>query len=496
MSYRSIVEAVAHHATIIPNKTAIIEGETGRTCTYGELWAYVKVFSEYLSKAGVAHDFGDGYGTRVVARCAQSIDFVITSLAIQLAGGVFVPVEKRIADTRIKEIMEETDSTVLVAAKPLTDYACTYIPLSDASVVHNNIDDVNTLFPDPNALAVILYTTGTTGKSKGVMHSTKSSVARVISYYSAFLHDDQQIWLNPSPLCHINGLNKTYLSLFYKCTVVLVDGYALAEAFFSSISKYKVTIINLMSAAAEIYLRTCRDKLIEISEQIKYICLPASSFTEGQILSLRDIFSNSTIIQTYGATEVSGCYINHTKENRGSFCLGKPREGTDVAFFNEQKTANINADSKNPGLIAMNSETKMRGYWKNPVLTASVTRGEYIILSDLGYKGEDGLLYFISRADDVITSGGYKIAPLEIEEIANMFDGIRESACIAIRDPILGEVPKLYVLMNEGYSFDFSQIYKHMTDKLEATRVPRYIEEIDEIPKINSKINRRELRDI
>jgi long-chain acyl-CoA synthetase len=136
----------------------------------------------------------------------------------------------------------------------------------------------------------------------------------------------------------------------------------------------------------------------------------------------------------------------------------------------------------------------MLGYWKNPELTASVTRGDYIILSDLGYMGDDGLLYFVGRADDIIISGSYKIAPLEIEETANSFDGIRESACVPVSDPIMGQIPKLYVVMEENHVFNSNKIYKFLQDKLEMTRVPRIIEEINEIPKINNKINRRELK--
>jgi long-chain acyl-CoA synthetase len=492
--FPSVLHAIASHAKTIPDKAAIIEAENDRVCTYGELWAYIKAFSKHLAAAGVKRDFGDGYGTRVVVRCTQTIDFVVTSLAVQLAGGVFVPVEKNIAEARIIEIMEETDSKILVAAKPLSGYECTYVPLTDATSERDDTEDEGVVFPEPDALAYILFTTGTTGKSKGVMHSYKSCTCRTLALYSVLNHDSNQIWLVPNPLSHINGIRRIYVSMFSECTIVLLDGYAFVKMFFSAIIKYKVTLINLMSAATEMYLRMCCDKFMEIHNQINYIWLASSSFSEKQITSLQNIFTKSKIIQTYGATEVGGCYIDHTKQKYNSFCIGQPYPGTKLVFFNEEKNNIIDATLKNPGLFAINSNVKMLGYWKNPELTASVTRGDYIILSDLGYKGDDGLLYFLGRADDVIISGSYKIAPLEIEEIANSFDGIRESACVPANDPIMGQVPKLYIVMEEDHVFNFSEIDKFLKSKLEMTKVPRYIEEIEAIPKINNKINRKELR--
>ena len=493
--YPLIFRTIAHNAVLIPNKIAIIEAETDRKCTYAELWAYIKEFSKYLNtSAEVVHNFGDGYGTRVVVRCTQTIDFIVAFLAIQLAGGVAVPIEKNIADARIIEIMEETDSSILISAFPLTNYKCTFIPLYYATKEHNNIDDTIITFPDLNALAVILFTTGTTGKSKGVMHSHKSFSIRSKYIFSIFNHDNEQIWLIPNPLSHVNGLFRIYITFLSGCTSVLLDGYLFSKAFFSAVEQYKVTILNLLFAATEMYLRMFKKALIEIHNQINYICLSSSSFSEAQIIALREIFPTSQIIELYGSTEAWGCFIDHSSQKNSSSCIGQSGPGARVAFYNEEKNKIINTSAQNPGLFALSSDANMMGYWKNPELTSSVIRDSYIILSDLGYQGEDGQFYFIGRADDVITSGSYKISPLEIEEVANSFDGIRESACIAVKDPIMGQVPKLYVVMEKSNIFNYAEIYNFLKNKLEVTKIPRYIEEISVIPKINNKINRKELK--
>jgi long-chain acyl-CoA synthetase len=492
--FLSVLQAVASQAITNPDKIAIIEAETDRKCTYGELWAYVKAFSKRLISEGVKRDFGDGYGTRVVVRCAQTIDYVVTELSVQLAGGVMVPVEKNIAEIRIIEIMQETDSTILIATKPLTEYGCTYIPLDEATIEKDMMDDKNVIFPYTDALALILFTTGTTGNSKGIMLSHGAVTARVLSSYSACSHDNEQISLIPSPLSHVTGLIKIYVSLFYQCTAVLMDGFVFAKLFFTTIKKHNVTILNLLPAVIEMYLKAYRDKLEEISNQINFITFGGSSSSETQIELLRKIFTRSKIIQFYGSTEIPACFMDYTQKSCSGVSVGRPRLGTKVVFFEEKKEKIIETSKSNPGLFAISSDSKMYGYWKNPELTASVSRGEYIILSDLGYKGDDGLFYFVSRADDVIISGGYKIAPIEIEEAANSFEGIRESACVPVADTIMGQVPKLFVVMEENHVFNLKNIYSFLKSKLEISRLPRYIEEIDCIPKINNKINRRELK--
>ena len=116
---------------------------------------------------------------------------------------------------------------------------------------------------------------------------------------------------------------------------------------------------------------------------------------------------------------------------------------------------------------------------------------------DLGYVGEDGLVYLLGRKGDVINMGGLKIAPTEIEEVVVTHEKIKDCACIPIKDEITGEAPKLFVVMNEGCEFDQKEIAKFMLNKLEAFKVPKVFEVIDEIPRtFNGKIIRKKLKEL
>ena len=140
----------------------------------------------------------------------------------------------------------------------------------------------------------------------------------------------------------------------------------------------------------------------------------------------------------------------------------------------------------------------MPGYLKEPEITKEVLDDEgTLYTNDLGYMGEDGFVYLLGRKGDVINMGGIKIAPSEIEEVVAQNEMIKECACIPIPDEITGEAPKLFIVINEGYEYDEKALHKFMTDKLEAIRVPKVVQVIDELPRtFNGKVIKRKLKDM
>ena len=147
--------------------------------------------------------------------------------------------------------------------------------------------------------------------------------------------------------------------------------------------------------------------------------------------------------------------------------------------------------------MAFKGDMNMCGYYKEPEITKEALENGNIYTNDLGYVGEDGLVYLLGRKGDVINMGGLKIAPTEIEEVVVTHEKIKDCACIPIKDEITGEAPKLFVVMNEGCEFDQKEIAKFMLNKLEAFKVPKVFEVIDEIPRtFNGKIIRKKLKEL
>jgi Acyl-CoA synthetases (AMP-forming)/AMP-acid ligases II len=133
-------------------------------------------------------------------------------------------------------------------------------------------------------------------------------------------------------------------------------------------------------------------------------------------------------------------------------------------------------------------------YWNNPDLTASVLRDNFILTNDLGYIDNEGFVYVLGRKDDVINYNGIKISPEEIEEVAIKYRGVKDAACVPCADKMAGQIPKLFISVEDKQSFEIKKLMNYFSDHLDGNKVPKIVEIIDEIPKtFNGKVKRREL---
>ena len=152
------------------------------------------------------------------------------------------------------------------------------------------------------------------------------------------------------------------------------------------------------------------------------------------------------------------------------------------------------ASNENPGIIAIRSNTVTAGYWNEPEITANTIHDGVIYMTDLGYIDDEGYLFLVGRRDDVINIGGLKVAPTEVEDVALRHKAIAECACVPYEDATYGRVMKMFVAVKEGFDFDIEGITSFLESKLEAYKLPKYIEQLPEIPKTyNGKIDRKKL---
>lgn len=136
----------------------------------------------------------------------------------------------------------------------------------------------------------------------------------------------------------------------------------------------------------------------------------------------------------------------------------------------------------------------MRGYYQAPELNKETFREGYIVTQDLAYQGEDGMIYLLGRKGDVIQSGGNKISPQEIEEVALLHQDISDCACIPVDNPVLGQEPKLFYSLEKGRQTEEDEIYRFLKERLEGYKVPKQLEKLEKIPRTyNGKIQRNVL---
>ena len=341
----------------------------------------------------------------------------------------------------------------------------------------------------------ILFTTGTTGKSKGVVISHRAVVAVSENVqYGAEIPDDN-VYLVPAPINHASAIRKLYVSMLTGTTVVLLDGFKDIRKFYSYIEKYNVTSILMPPAAVRMLLVLSKKELAKYSGQLHHIHTGSAAFPEADKELLCSLLPETRLYFAYGSSE-AGCVsmFDYSKHKGLISCVGKPNKNAHI-FIVDDNRQEIESSSTNQGLIAIRGGMTMTEYFEEPELTKEVLVDGVVYTNDMGYIDENGFVYMLGRRGDVISIGGLKIAPTEVENIVLRFPGIAECACFAIEDRMGGCVPKLNIVEEKGADVDINELKKHMASYLEAFKVPKLVAKVEEIPKTsNGKIDRKVLK--
>ncbi len=503
----SIVETMARHSLSHPDKLCL--ADPAKALTYKEMWECVYGLSQKLASMGIDR------GSAVAVECNQSVDFVVFELAIQLNGGIFVPLEKNAARERMAEISQSVDAKLFVSKKDpnlgvpymdinrSTDFSCFSCEDRDDSnscgacgsceSFPPSPDDID--FPETDWTSEIMFSTGTTGKSKGVeiSHGNCIGVAENVKHGTCMGPDNVE--LIPMPISHSYGIRRTYGNLLNGSSVVFIDGVIMIKRMFDLIDRYGVTAIAMAPAILSIIFKLSGDQIGDYKNQLDYIQLGSAPLPEEDKLRLAKLLPHTRLYNFYGSTESGcACLLDFNKTPGKPGCIGKPAVNAHFAVFDENRDPVEDSSPENLGLLASSGSMNMKGYWKEPELTKETMDDNYIYTKDLGYIDEDGYVYMLGRKDDVINYGGVKVAPEEIETSVRKSPLVRDCACVPIDDPLTGQAPKLFISLEDGASYDARQFKKFLSEVLDASKLPKAVEVIDEIPRTyNGKIQRAKL---
>lgn len=479
---RSIVKCIYEHSLKTPGKTAVITAD--KIVDYKTFWQYILGVSWVLKQNNIRK------GDRVILEASHTIEFLVCCYAIHLAGAVHVPVENNIPENRIREIANEIEPSFVITGKNLLEKLGTSFELLEKMKIHIS----EYMFPAENQLQEILFTTGTTGKSKGVMITHYAQMNMCESQNKVLNYSENNVWLIPSPMNHAAGLRKTHMSMVRGSTVLLMDGFRNLKLFFDNMRKYKVTSLYLPPSAVHYILLLAGKEFAKFDSQLDFLYSSSSALPSGDKEKLVMLLPHVRKFDAYGGSEVGAVvYIDYNKGNKPGNCVGKPNPGVDVFTVDEAYTP-VKATKENPGIIAIKSNTVTAGYWNEPELTKKTIQNGVVYMSDLGYFDEEGYLYLAGRRDDVINFGGLKVAPTEVEDVALRYPTIADCVCIPYESKLYGLCIKMFVVMKNGHTLNTKEIAEYLKTKLEAYKVPKFIEPINEIPKtFNGKTDRKKL---
>ena len=388
------------NARLYPDKTAIVCNHD--TCTYEDLKNRIKDKMILLEKESYHK------GQIVCLRAFTSIDYLVTYFALHKMGCIVTPLEKDIPDESFDRISQK--------------------------ICSNRV---------PEGTADILYTTGTTGKSKGVMisHQTIIADAENLIDGQGFCHE--LAFVVNGPLNHIGSLSKIYPVIILGATLILVDGLKDINKFWEAFD-YPATRIAtfLVPASIRILIQFSAKKLAEYADKIDFIETGAAAISHGDMKSLCELLPNSRLYKTYASTETGIiCTYNFNDGRCIAGCVGKPMKHSQVII-----TEN--------GHIACKGDTLMTGYLGD-------------VQSDIGILDDEGMLHLLGREDDVINVGGFKVAPTEVEDIALSYPIVKDCICISVEHKITGSALKLLVVVKEGELLDKRALAQYLKSKLE-----------------------------
>lgn len=484
----SIVSAVAKFAKERPDRAAVIANDN--EITYAQLWKEIQGFAEYIKS------FGFKEGSRIIVKSDSDIWFAVSCFAIQLTGNVHVPLEKSIGVKGLEDVASQLGAAMVISN---TDIQGDFVSVDSDKVralgEENYKEGLEFNFPTKEMTCDILFTTGTTGKSKGVVISHRAVVAVSENVqYGAEIPDDN-VYLVPAPINHASAIRKLYVSMLTGTTVVLLDGFKDIRKFYNYIEKYKVTSILMPPAAVRMLLVLSKKELAKYSGQLHHIHTGSAAFPEADKELLCSLLPDTRLYFAYGSSE-AGCVsmFDYSKHKGLISCVGKPNKNAHI-FIVDDNRQEIKSSQSNQGLIAISGGMTMTEYFEEPELTKEVLVDGVVYTNDMGYIDENGFVYMLGRRGDVISIGGLKIAPTEVENIVLRFPGIAECACFAIEDRMGGCVPKLNIVEEKGADVDINELKKHMASYLEAFKVPKLVAKVEEIPKTsNGKIDRKVLK--
>ncbi len=325
--------------------------------------------------------------------------------------------------------------------------------------------------PDPEDVAVILYTSGTTGKPKGAMLTHRNLLSNAEAIIQLADLGPQDVLLSVLPLFHVFGSTVCMVApLLAGAPIVLMPKFD-PRRLLPTIQQHKVTILAGVPSMYALLLRT---PLTNQDISSLRLCVSGGAALPGEILrTFKDKFG-IPLIEGYGLTETSPAAVfNPPKGVQKAGSIGLPIPGVEVQIHNSQDHP---LPAGQIGEIAIRGPNVMKGYYHMPEATAHTIRSGWLYTGDLGYQDEDGYFFVVDRAKDVIIKGGLNVYPRELEEVLMAHPKIAEAAVVGVGDALKGESIKACITPREGQALTREEIIEYMRERVAPFKVPNIVE--------------------
>lgn len=470
----TVLHYIRDYADMQPDTLAVCE--LRKNVTYREYWDNIRRMASVLLAEGI------NKGDHVVIRCTQNIDFLTVFSALQYMGALPIPVEKGLMPDRIAEIAKAVDANIVISDVEVDGFV--FLNQKEIAKKMPEAEMANLPMPGSRDRSMILFTTGTTGSSKGVIVLHINDVAVAGNVIEGTHMRKGNVEIIPMPLNHAFGLRRYQSDIVNGGTVCLMDGMVFIGTLWKLIEKYQATSMALSPASLAMIFQLSNDRISQYHDQLDYIQIGSAPLMEADKQKLASLIPNTRLYNFYGSSEAGcSCILDFNSADNKPGCIGRPTVNSIVRFTDEQGNP-MNAEDtseENPGLLSWGGPIVMEGYYNAPELTAENMCGEYVKTKDLAYLDSEGRCILVGRADDIVNYGGSKISPAEVEDCARNYEKIADCAYSSKPDPITGEVPVMLVIQKNGY--DENEFLDFLTERLESYKLPKEFYYVEELPK-------------
>ncbi|MHA6781634.1 acyl-CoA synthetase [Pseudonocardia saturnea] len=487
MRNRGIGGWPARRAQMSPGRPAFVHDDA-RT-TYAEVHERATRLAAQLRAAGVRH------GDRVAYLGPNHPAFAETLFATHLLGGVFVPLNWRLAAPEITYMIEHSGASVLVRG---TDTAAPVDAAAMRAIVAlrdpgpGEIDYEPWLRAgdpapidepvDPDEPALILYTSGTTGRPKGAVLTHANVVWNSVNIMIGVDIASDEVTLISAPLFHVAALNQTLLPTFMKggCSVIMPSWGV--DACYDLIEEHRVTWMFGVTTMFAEFARSPRWPGADLSS-LRTLMSGGAPVPQALIQTYHD--RGLVFCQGYGLTETApgATFLEARESVAKAGSAGVPVFFADVRVVRPDLT---DAEVGEPGEVLVRGPNVTPGYWADPAATAAAFTDGWFHSGDVATVDRDGHLHIVDRLKDMYISGGENVYPAEVEGVLFEHAAVAECAIIGVPHEKWGEVGKAFVVLHPGATAGVPQLQEHLRDRLAGYKVPVEFELVASLPRTGS----------
>ncbi len=496
---------LAHHAGRTPDKAiTVFEGES---LTYRDMAERAVALAGGLARSGV------GRGEVVALLSYNCPEFLETIFAANFLGAIAMPINWRLAAPEVRYILEHSGARALVCDGPLVDLADEATRGMEASLVRaciswqgqlngwttleelrsttNNAVRISTAADDVHRL---MYTSGTTGRPKGVMITHANLAWKNLAHVIEFGFTGADLGLACGPLYHVGALDLTTTSLIAAGATTIIHRSFEAAAAVDELERSRVSTVWLAPAMVNAIMALPDIEDRDLSS-VRVVVNGGEKMPIPLIERIQRTFPSAWFADAYGLTEtVSGdTFLDRESMVRKLGSVGRPCLYVEIDIWDDQRRSLAAGE---PGEIVIRSPKVFKGYWRDAAATDAAFAGGWFHTGDIGVRDDDGYLFIVDRLKDMIVSGGENIASSEIERVLYEHDDVLEVAVVGRPDQRWGEVPVAFVVLRQDAGVTEAGLLDHCRGQLARFKVPKTITFLDALPRNPSgKVLKRELRE-